>query len=280
MKRPAAVAVVPEGPAAKKAAKKQTTLMGLMIKKPSAEGLAGEAAECAQLPEGWSERWQGILGEGWFKVLEAEMRRSWFQKLMKDVEEARGRASVGASIFPPENAMFRAFQETPFEAVRVVIVGQDPYHQPGQAMGMCFSVPRGITVPPSLMNMLKEAGYWPHSHGDLTSWSQQGVFLLNTLLTVQESKPLSHKAFGWERFTDHAIRMLSSERKGIIFLLWGREAKEKAKLVDKDRHTVLMAGHPSPLSYEKHFKGCDHFNKVNELLRSSGAEEIRWQLPP
>mmetsp|Transcript_9569 Transcript_9569/g.21916 ORF Transcript_9569/g.21916 Transcript_9569/m.21916 type:complete len:276 (+) Transcript_9569:76-903(+) len=273
MKRSAsAVPLTPE-PLAKKPAQRQTSLLGMMVKKSEAG-----ATESAELPSGWSEHWRGVLGSGWFNALEAEIKRSWFQKLIKDVEEARAKSCVGAQIFPPEHSVFRAFQETPLEAVRVVIVGQDPYHHFGQAMGLSFSVPQGTGVPPSLMNMFKEAGCWPSPHGDLGSWAKQGVFLLNTLLTVQESRPLSHKALGWERFTDQAIRCLSAERKGIIFLLWGREAKEKAKLVDKDRHTILMAGHPSPLSYEKHFKGCDHFNKVNALLRAGGSEEIRWHL--
>ncbi|CAE8645628.1 unnamed protein product [Polarella glacialis] len=146
-------------------------------------------------------------------------------------------------------------------------------------MGLSFSVPRGVHVPPRVMNMLKEARAWPSPHGDLTSWTEQGVLLLNTVLTVLEGKPLSHKNLGWERFTDAAIRTLSRERTGVVFLLWG-EAKEKAKLVDTSRHTVLSAGHPSPLTYEKHFKGCNHFQKVNELFASRGEAEINWQLPP
>ncbi|CAE8634185.1 unnamed protein product [Polarella glacialis] len=145
-------------------------------------------------------------------------------------------------------------------------------------MGLSFSVPRGVHVPPRVMNMLKEARAWPSPHGDLTSWTEQGVLLLNTVLTVLEGKPLSHKNLGWERFTDAAIRTLSRERTGVVFLLWG-EAKEKAKLVDTSRHTVLSAGHPSPLTYEKHFKGCNHFQKVNELFASRGEAEINWQLP-
>ncbi|CAK9006652.1 unnamed protein product [Durusdinium trenchii] len=163
--------------------------------------------------------------------------------------------------------------------VRVVIVGQDPYHGFGQANGLAFSVPSRIGIPPSLANMLKEAGAWPAFHGDLTSWAQQGVLLLNTVLTVAEGQPMSHKSLGWERLTDAAIRAVNREREDVIFLLWGKEAQAKARLVDEGRHVVLTAGHPSPLSYERYFKGCGHFHKVNELLSSRGEPQITWNLP-
>eukprot|EP00438_Fugacium_kawagutii_P012006 Skav213767 [mRNA] locus=scaffold3859:443012:443584:- [translate_table: standard] len=183
-------------------------------------------------------------------------------------------------IFPAPEDVFKAFLATPFEKVRIVIVGQDPYHGLGQANGLAFSVAPRVTIPPSLVNMLKEAAAWPASHGDLTSWAQQGVLLLNSCLTVQEGQANSHKALGWDRLTDGAIRAVNRERQGVIFLLWGRDAKEKANLIDRDRHVVLTAGHPSPLSYERHFKGCGHFQKVNELLSSRGEPGITWSLPP
>lgn len=231
---------------------------------------AAEVARRAQV-------WQPLLGPGWFAALEAELRRPSFENTMKEVALARARHP--SAVFPPEDQVFRAFIATPLEKVRVVIVGQDPYHGRGQAMGLSFSVPRGVRVPPSLMNMLKEAGTWPSPHGDLTSWTQQGVFLLNTLLTVVEGKPLSHKSLGWERITDAAIRAVSRESKGVIFLLWGKEAQAKSKLVDTSRHKVLSAGHPSPLSYEKYFKGCGHFTKTNEILAERGEPQIDWRLP-
>merc|ERR1719350_991180 len=147
-------------------------------------------------------------------------------------------------------------------------------------MGLAFSVPRGLPVPPSLRNMLKETGTGLSCHGDLTSWAQQGVLLLNTVLTVAEGQANSHKGLGWERFTDAVIRAVSRERRGVIFLLWGQEAQSKAVNVDSSRHVVLKAGHPSPLSYEKHFKGCGHFAQVNALLEKRGEAPIGWVLPP
>jgi len=222
-------------------------------------------------------QWAPVLGNGWATAMLRELRQPWFRTLLGEVEAARNKP--GVTVYPPPEAVFRAFAETPLDKVRVVIVGQDPYHGRGQAMGLSFSVPRGVAVPPSLMNMLKEAGVWPAPHGDLSGWARQGVLLLNSLLTVLEGQPLSHKRLGWERFTDAAICALSRERKDVVFLLWGREAQSKAKLVDSSRHKVLKAGHPSPLSYEKHFKGCGHFAKVNELLLARAEPGISWRLP-
>jgi len=222
------------------------------------------------------EAWLPRLGESWYKALEAELKRPSIEQTVREVEELR--AKLRDVVFPPSEAVFRAFPATPLDQVKVVIVGQDPYHGRGQAMGLSFSVPKGRAVPPSLQNMLREAGMWPAPHGDLTSWTQQGVLLLNSVLTVLEGQANSHKNLGWERFTDAAIRAVSRERKGVIFLLWGRDAQNKAKLVDPSRHTVLTAGHPSPLSYEKHFKGCGHFKKVNEILVARGDSPIDWQI--
>lgn len=237
-----------------------------------AEVDAREAAVRSAAEAAWSPR----LGVGWTSAMMAELKRPSVEKILQDVEKLR--ADPRNVIFPPGPAVFRAFLATPFEKVRVVIVGQDPYHGRGQAVGLSFSVPRGMAVPPSLRNMLKEAGVWPSSHGDLTSWTEQGILLLNSVLTVAEGQPASHKNLGWERFTDAAMRALNYERKGVIFLLWGKDAKEKSKLLDTSRHTVLTAGHPSPLSYENHFKGCDHFRKVNALLAARGEPEINWAL--
>jgi len=250
------------------------------VESPSAPQAAGSAASAQESQDAALLRsnWLPLLGLGWFKALEAELRRPSFEKIIRDVQEQR--AKHGSRVFPPEDKVFNAFVSTPLELVRVVIVGQDPYHGRGQAMGLSFSVPRGVRPPPSLMNMLKEARVWPSVHGDLTSWAQQGVFLLNSALSVLEGQPNSHKGLGWDRFTDAAIRALSREREGVVFLLWGRDAKEKAKLVDSSRHHVLTAGHPSPLSYEKHFKGCGHFDQTNKILAAKGLPEICWQLPP
>jgi uracil-DNA glycosylase len=279
---------------------KQTSLLSMLVRKPAVASSAepaqtrstpspelsaaattkaeAEAEQDACRHKAIREMFEPRLGAGWYAALEAELRRPTIETCLK--EAAMAREKYGNTVFPPEEHVFRAFLETPLEKVRVVIVGQDPYHGRGQAMGLSFSVPRGVRVPPSLMNMLKEAGTWPSPHGDLTSWSQQGVLLLNSVLTVLEGKPLSHKSLGWERITDAAIRGLSRERKDVIFLLWGREAQAKAKLVDSSRHKVLSAGHPSPLSYERHFKGCNHFAKTNEILAARGETPINWALPP
>eukprot|EP00930_Biecheleria_cincta_P082897 TRINITY_DN72539_c0_g1_i1.p1 TRINITY_DN72539_c0_g1~~TRINITY_DN72539_c0_g1_i1.p1 ORF type:complete len:327 (-),score=68.02 TRINITY_DN72539_c0_g1_i1:116-979(-) len=243
----------------------------------AASAVADAASEVSEQMAAMQASWEPRLGQAWCKAMGVELLRPSVGQIYEAAEQAR---SSGSVVYPPRESIFRAFLETSLEKVRVVIVGQDPYHGRGQAMGLAFSVPRGISVPPSLQNMLKEAGAWPSRHGDLTSWTQQGVFLLNTLLTVLEGLPLSHKTLGWERFTDAAIRAVSKQRKDVIFLLWGKEAQAKAKLVDTSRRKVLTAGHPSPLSYEKHFKGCGHFRKVNELLAARGEQEISWQLPP
>jgi len=275
---------------------KQTSLLSMMVRRPAAvaqiDPTTTPSAGSSEMPkstaevenasesrrnEAIRETWEPRLGAGWYAALEAELRRPSIESCMKEV--ALAREKYPDTMFPPDEDVFRAFLVTPLKKVRVVIVGQDPYHGKGQAMGLSFSVPRGVRVPPSLMNMLKEAGNWPCPHGDLTSWSQQGVLLLNSVLTVLEGKPLSHKSIGWERITDAAIRAVSREQKGVVFMLWGREAQAKAKLVDATRHQVLIAGHPSPLSYERHFKGCNHFAKANDILASRGEAPINWALP-
>lgn len=184
-------------------------------------------------------------------------------------------------MYPKGRDIFNAFQRTPFDAVRVVILGQDPYHGPGQAHGLCFSVPQGIPPPPSLRNIFTEIhrdlGIPPPDHGDLSKWADQGVLLLNATLTVRAEQAGSHQGKGWERFTDAAISALARERKGIVFLLWGRSAQNKEDLIG-DQHYVLKAPHPSPLSAHRGFIGCGHFGQANELLSAQGLTPIDWRL--
>lgn len=190
---------------------------------------------------------------------------------------------TGKKIYPSGKNIFAAFDLCPFEQTKVVILGQDPYHGPGQAHGLCFSVPNGIDVPPSLQNIFKEIqsdlNIVPAKHGDLSSWAQQGVLLLNTCLTVEAHRAGSHFGKGWEVFTDEAIRQLSVQKKGLVFLLWGKPAEAKQILIDKSKHHVLTAPHPSPLSAYRGFLGCKHFSKTNEILRRQGMQPIDWSLP-
>jgi uracil-DNA glycosylase len=183
-------------------------------------------------------------------------------------------------VFPKGSEIFAAFKHTPFEEVRVVILGQDPYHGPGQAHGLCFSVPQGVAMPPSLQNIFHELkrdlGITRPTHGDLTRWARQGVLLLNATLTVRAHQAGSHQGRGWERLTDTAIKALSDRREGLIFLLWGRHAQQKESLIDGSRHYILKAPHPSPLSAHRGFIGCGHFRQVNELLLAQGHPPIDW----
>lgn len=187
--------------------------------------------------------------------------------------------------YPPVDLIFNAYRLTSPDNVKVVIVGQDPYHQPGQAMGLSFSVPRKVKIPPSLVNIFKAIKEDPKitnfkipDHGDLTKWAQQGVFLLNDVLTVTQSKPASHAPSGWSHFTHHTIKWISHEKQGVIFLLWGSPAQKKKALIDLKKHTVLESVHPSPLSAHKGFLTCGHFSKVNEILKAQGKTEIDWNL--
>lgn len=195
-----------------------------------------------------------------------------------DDEHAAGRV-----VYPPEPEVFAAFDHTPLDRVRVVVVGQDPYHGPGQAMGLSFSVPRGVDVPPSLRNVFTELGtdlgIDRPPHGDLTTWADQGVLLLNSSLTVRAQEAGSHAGAGWQRLTDAAIRAVSDRCDHVVFLLWGRHAQSKQALVDVDRHLVLTAPHPSPLSASRGFFGCRHFSRANAYLVEHGREPIDWSLP-
>ena len=196
----------------------------------------------------------------------------------------RAQKQAGKRIYPPGPEIFAAFQHTPFEAVRVVILGQDPYHGAGQAHGLCFSVRPGVRVPPSLDNIFKEIerdlGIPRPAHGCLTAWADRGVLLLNSVLTVEEGRAGAHANRGWEGFTDAVIDALNRERGGLVFLLWGAYAQRKGQLIDSHRHCVLRSVHPSPLSAHRGFLGCGHFSAVNRYLDSRGQPSIDWSLPP
>lgn len=213
----------------------------------------------------------------WKEVLSPVFKRHFFLQLVTHVKTE---IASGSIIYPPSNLIFNAFWQTPFNKVKVVILGQDPYHNPGQAHGLSFSVPAGTPLPPSLQNIYKEiadnmGGTAPAS-GDLTHWANQGVLLLNAALTVRQNEPASHAKIGWTEFTDAVITTLSEQREGLIFLLWGKFAQDKQQLIDETRHVVLKAAHPSPLSAYKGFLGCKHFSKVNEILTARGEVPIQW----
>ena len=220
------------------------------------------------------------LEPSWKQALAAEFGSDYMRELRTFLGDER---AAGHAIFPPMRQVFAAFDHTPFDAVRVVVVGQDPYHGPGQAMGLSFSVPRGVVVPPSLRNMFRELaddlGIDPPTHGDLTHWADQGVLLLNTSLTVRAHEAASHAGKGWERLTDAAIQALADQREGLVFLLWGRHAQAKRSMIDHRRHLVLTAPHPSPLSASKGFFGCRHFSQANAYLVEHGSASIDWSLP-
>lgn len=195
----------------------------------------------------------------------------------------RAEKAAGKIIHPPASQIFAALDTTPFERVKVVILGQDPYHGPGQAHGLCFSVAPGVAVPPSLLNIFKEIsrdlGLPRPAHGCLTTWAQQGVLLLNTVLTVEQGLAASHQGKGWEILTDACIGALNLEREGLVFLLWGSHAQAKSRLIDGRRHLILKAPHPSPLSAHRGFLGCGHFSIANQYLVQSGRSPIDWSLP-
>jgi len=200
----------------------------------------------------------------------------------------RQRKAAGARVFPPGPQIFAAFDATPFEQVKVVVLGQDPYHGAGQAHGLCFSVMPGVPVPPSLLNIYKELEsdgnvappFQRTDHGCLLPWTRQGVLLLNAVLTVEEGRAGAHQGKGWEGFTDHVVDVLNREREGLVFLLWGSYAQAKGKVIDTRRHRVLKAPHPSPLSAHRGFLGCRHFSQANEYLVRRGQRPIDWRLPP
>ncbi|MBP9933076.1 MAG: uracil-DNA glycosylase [Chitinophagaceae bacterium] len=215
---------------------------------------------------------------GWKAVLAEEFARPYFGQLKQALLEER---AAGKIIYPPGPLIFNAFNTTPFDVVKVVILGQDPYHQPGQAMGLSFSVPKGVRIPASLVNIYKELesdlGISRPMHGDLSSWARQGVFLLNAILTVPHGEAGAHQRLGWQVFTDAVIHTLSEKKDGLVFMLWGNFAKSKKALIDERRHLVLEAAHPSPLAGNK-FAGCRHFSQANEYLKKQGLAPIHWDI--
>jgi len=218
------------------------------------------------------------IEESWKKVLGEEFEKDYMIKLRSFLQSEK---DAGKVIYPPGTLIFNAFNHTPFDKVKVVIIGQDPYHGPNQAHGLSFSVQKGVAIPPSLRNIFKELstdipGFKIPDHGDLTKWADQGVLLLNATLTVRAGEPGSHQNKGWEKFTDVAIHKLAEQREGIIFLLWGKFAQSKAAFINTTKHHVLKAPHPSPLA--QGFIGCRHFSKTNEILAREGKTQIDWQV--
>lgn len=220
------------------------------------------------------------LEAGWLSELQDQFQQPYMTALRDFLAERRRQ---GAVIYPRPSQWFAALNSTPFDKVKVVILGQDPYHGPGQAHGLCFSVQPGVAAPPSLVNMYKELhsdlGIAPANHGYLQAWAEQGVLLLNSVLTVEQGQAGAHQGRGWETFTDAAIGALNRDREGVVFLLWGAHAQKKGKVIDPRRHCVLTAPHPSPLSAHRGFFGCRHFSQTNAYLQSRGLTPIDWQLP-
>lgn len=220
------------------------------------------------------------IDDSWKKVLENEFNQPYFQQIPLHIKTEK---SQGKIIYPPGSVIFNAFNTTPFDKVKVVILGQDPYHGQGQAHGLCFSVQYGVQPPPSLVNIFKELqddiGVNIPNHGNLTHWAQQGVFLLNASLTVRAGEPMSHSKIGWAQFTDTVIKKISELKKNVVFLLWGKFAQEKRVLINESKHLILRSVHPSPLSAHAGFFGCKHFSKTNEYLMSKGTDPVDWSLP-
>ena len=216
------------------------------------------------------------INESWKGRLQAEFEKPYFIDLIDFVRNEY----KSQTVYPPGKEIFRAFDFCPFEGIKVVIIGQDPYHGPGQANGLCFSVRDGVRMPPSLVNIFKEVkrdlGKGIPSSGNLERWASQGVLLLNATLTVRASSPGSHQNKGWEAFTDEVIRKVSDEKSGIVFLLWGAYAQKKGEIINRTKHCVLMSAHPSPFSADRGFFGNKHFSKANEYLKSKGLKEIDW----
>ncbi len=219
-----------------------------------------------------------MIDNDWLEPLKPEFSKPYYAKLYKFVnEEYRTH-----TIYPPKEDVFNAYKMTPLSDVKVLILGQDPYHEPGQAHGLCFSVREGIAVPPSLVNIYKELhddiGFTIPDNGYLVKWAKQGVMLLNTVLTVREHAADSHKGKGWEQFTDATIAALNKLDRPIVYMLWGRNAQQKSSMLDNPKQLVLKAPHPSPLSAHRGFLGCRHFSKANDFLKDNGIEPIDWQL--
>jgi uracil-DNA glycosylase len=218
------------------------------------------------------------LNRDWQEKLSKEMEKKYFSDLLAFVEKEIQTKTV----YPPKELLFNALNTTPFDDVKVLLLGQDPYHGPNQAHGLCFSVQQGIKPPPSLVNMYKELNrstdFKMPAHGELTGWSKQGILMLNTTLTVRDGEPKSHAKKGWEKFTNSIIRLISDEKENVVFVLWGGDARKKVKLIDTTKHYILESAHPSPLSVYRGFSGCNHFNMINEYLVEKGKEPINWQV--
>ncbi len=217
------------------------------------------------------------IEDSWKEVLKNEFTKSYFQQIPLHIKTEK---SQGKMIYPAGSLIFNAFDTTPLAKLKVVILGQDPYHGTGQAHGLCFSVQNGVPPPPSLINIFKELqndiGIDIPPHGNLTHWAEQGVFLLNSSLTVRAGEPMSHSKIGWAAFTDTVIKTISDKKEHVVFLLWGKFAQEKSLLIDENKHLVLKAAHPSPLSAYNGFFDCKHFSKTNEYLATNGIDPIDW----
>lgn len=218
------------------------------------------------------------IEQSWKEALSEEFDKPYFRELAAELHREK---QAGITVYPPGGSIFKAFELCPLDRVKVVILGQDPYHNPGQAMGLSFSVPEGIAAPPSLKNIFKEIesdlGIKMSGSTDLSPWARQGVLLLNAVLTVRAGAAASHSGLGWQEFTDAVIRTISETRSGVVFLLWGNYAKTKAPLIDISRHHILAAAHPSPLARGAFF-GCRHFSRTNEILEHEGKSPIDWKL--
>lgn len=222
---------------------------------------------------------QVAIAEDWKEVLKDEFDRPYFDELIAFLKHEK---QAGKIVYPPGSQIFRAFDLTSFKDARVVILGQDPYHGTGQAHGLCFSVNKGVPMPPSLQNIFKELKadlpeFKVPDHGDLSEWAKQGVLLLNATLTVEKDKAGSHQGKGWEQFTDAVIRHISEQKKHVVFILWGKFAQSKSTLIDESKHLVLKAAHPSPFSAHSGFFGCRHFSKTNDYLSKHHLAPISWQ---
>lgn len=219
-----------------------------------------------------------FFNNGWDAALEDEFEKPYFKELLEKVDEEYSKYKI----YPPRGKIFSALKHCDINDVKVVILGQDPYHEEGQAHGMCFSVLPGVDIPPSLKNIYKEIeaeyGFVPPNHGCLVSWSNQGVLLLNTTLTVREHQANSHSKFGWQKFTDRIIQEVNKQEKPVVFILWGGNARSKKAFIDSSKHLVLESAHPSPLSAWQGFFGNNHFKKTNEFLKLHGREEINWKI--
>ncbi len=219
------------------------------------------------------------IEDSWKQVLKGEFTKPYFLQVITHLKTER---ATGKTIYPPGQLIFNAFAKTPFDKVKVVLLGQDPYHGPGQAMGLSFSVPDGVKPPPSLVNIYKELktdiGMPIPTSGNLTSWAEQGVLLLNAVLTVRANEPASHSKIGWMDFTDAVIKKISEEKTGVVFLLWGNFAQQKQVLIDETKHHVLKSAHPSPFSADRGFFGSKQFSRTNELLMKQGLSPIDWNV--